>query len=232
MGSCYLMKETPSSLDSGFVLVNVVCYARGAPGPHAGLPCSHIHPLTFQFNVHVAAAALVHRSPRVLFPADVSPRHSAELTRWRRGNTVMPPPPSNWPPVPFQPPPVGAGCSNELLTLDVVELYSARAGSLASQKVESFSFSAVNFHYNIEVPPDTQRMRVVATSLSRREFVDIDLGSFGQVDPCMRPAPTSTTPTRSATLAPQHIRSLAQGMTRCCVARVLCSQSPTSSGPP
>jgi hypothetical protein len=125
---------------------------------------------------------------------------------------VMPPPPPNWPPVPFQPPPVGAGCSNELLTLDLVELYSAGAGSVTSQKVESFRFSAVNFHYNIEVPPDTQRMRVVARSLSRREFVDIDLGSFGRVDPCMHPRPTPTAPTRSVCVAPQHIRSLAQGI--------------------
>ena len=29
VGSCYLMKETPSSLDSGFVFVNVVSEIRG-----------------------------------------------------------------------------------------------------------------------------------------------------------------------------------------------------------
>jgi hypothetical protein len=95
----------------------------------------------------------------------------------------MPPPPPFWPPVPLQPPPVQAGFSNSLLTLDTVQLFTAPAGSLTSTLLDDFRFSATNFHYSLVVPADTQRVRVRATTMSRREFVDVSLGEFGQVDP-------------------------------------------------
>jgi hypothetical protein len=76
VGSCYLMKETPSSLDSGSVLVNVVCYARGAPHPHAGFP-SHASTCSFPISTCTSLRQRSSTVARESSAAGVFPRHSA-----------------------------------------------------------------------------------------------------------------------------------------------------------